>query len=52
MRARDWQLDADGMFGSESERIARQFQANKGLDVDGMVGPQTWNATWNLPIGG
>jgi hypothetical protein len=52
MQARRWELDADGMYGPESERICRQFQANKGLQVDGLVGPNTWAATWNLPVGG
>ena len=52
MRARKWKLDADGQYGPESERICRQFQANKGLSVDGLVGPSTWSATWNKPVGG
>jgi Putative peptidoglycan binding domain len=52
MRARRWDLDADGQYGPESERCCRQFQANKGLGVDGLVGPETWAATWNLPVGG
>jgi hypothetical protein len=52
MRNRRWVLDADGMYGPESERVCRQFQANKGLSVDGLVGPNTWAATWNMPVGG
>ena len=33
---------ADGIFGSETEEIVRQFQANNGLAIDGMIGPATW----------
>ncbi len=33
---------ADGIFGSETEQIVRQFQADNGLAVDGMIGPATW----------
>jgi len=48
---RKWKLSVDGMFGDESTRICKQFQTNKGLSVDGLVGPQTWNATWTAPVG-
>lgn len=46
MRARGWRLDVDGIFGAESERITMQFQHEKGLEVDGVVGPATWRAAW------
>lgn len=32
---------ADGIFGSETARVVRQFQTINGLDVDGVVGRQT-----------
>ena len=50
MRARGWSLSADGIFGPESEGVCRQFQAEKGLSVDGLVGPATWSATWSAPV--
>jgi len=50
MTARGWTLAADGIYGPESDGICRQFQAEKGLDVDGVVGPDTWAATWSAPI--
>jgi hypothetical protein len=54
MIARGWNLGptgADGDYGSQySESVCRQFQAEKGLGVDGLVGPQTWSASWTAPI--
>jgi Putative peptidoglycan binding domain len=50
MRARGWDLGADDMYGGESERVCTQFQQEKGLGVDGVVGPETWVAAWNAPI--
>jgi peptidoglycan hydrolase-like protein with peptidoglycan-binding domain len=46
MKDRGWSLGADGCYGPESENVCRQFQDEKGLDVDGDVGPKTWDATW------
>lgn len=50
MRARGWTLDVDQVYGPGSEQVCRQFQQEKGLGVDGLVGPQTWTATWNAPV--
>jgi N-acetyl-anhydromuramyl-L-alanine amidase AmpD len=36
----------DGVFGPQSESVAKRFQAQKGLTQDGLVGQATWNATW------
>lgn len=46
---------ADGMYGetldvSEAGQCALQFQEEKGLGVDGLIGPQTWSAAWTYPI--
>lgn len=35
------QLEADGVFGPDTERVLRQFQTQQGLKVDGIVGPAT-----------
>jgi len=47
MRLRDAGLSigsVDGIFGGETEAVVRAFQRAKGLDVDGIVGQQTWDA--------
>jgi hypothetical protein len=53
MIARGWNLGptgADGDYGPTSESVCRQFQAEKGLGVDGLVGPSTWGASWSAPV--
>jgi peptidoglycan hydrolase-like protein with peptidoglycan-binding domain len=50
MARRTWHIAVDGVFGPQSARVARRFQAEKGLRVDGLVGPRTWDAAWRRPI--
>ncbi len=45
-----WIITVDGDFGPDTERVVREFQSNKGLEVDGVVGPITWSALWTSPI--
>ena len=35
---------ADGHYGNATYNAVRKFQKDKGLDVDGVCGAQTWNA--------
>jgi peptidoglycan hydrolase-like protein with peptidoglycan-binding domain len=50
MSVRGWRIAVDGIYGPQSERVCRAFQAEKGLHVDGIVGPITWRASWEAPI--
>lgn len=37
---------ADGYFGSKTNTVVHQFQQEKGLQVDGIIGPDTWNTAF------
>lgn len=50
MRRRGWNIGVDGIYGPQSAGICRQFQQEKRLAVDGVVGPITWNETWTAPV--
>lgn len=41
----------DGIYGSETESHVEQFQSASGLAVDGVVGPNTWDALV-VPVSG
>ena len=40
----------DGDFGPETENAVKKFQADRGLDVDGVIGPDTYRALMNRDI--
>ena len=50
MSKRGYAIDVDGEYGPASEQACRDFQEENGLEVDGVVGPQTWEATWSVPV--
>lgn len=57
MIKRGWNLGptgADGDYGVNNQsycfKTCTQFQQEKGLGVDGLVGPQTWSASWTSPV--
>jgi hypothetical protein len=50
MQDRGWPIAVDQIYGPHSDQTCREFQQEKGLKVDGLVGPQTWSATWTAPI--
>lgn len=50
MKQRGWTIGTDGLYGPSTREIARQFQKEKHLPVDGLIGVRTWNAAWSSPI--
>ncbi|HCG55315.1 MULTISPECIES: peptidoglycan-binding protein [Brevibacterium] len=50
MQKRGWTIKADGLWGSETSKVAGQFQKQKHLGYDKLVGPETWAAAWTEPI--
>lgn len=50
MQARGWAITPSGRYDSTTEKVAGQFQAEKGLKpVDKLIGPATWKAAWESP---
>lgn len=50
MRKRGWSITADGLYGPATKKVARQFQKEKGLGVDGLIGAKTWAAAWTEKV--
>ncbi len=50
MNARGVGLVVDGVYGPASRQACRNLQAENGLTVDGIVGGQTWQASWVAPM--
>jgi murein DD-endopeptidase MepM/ murein hydrolase activator NlpD len=50
MLDRGWGITVDGLYGPNTNQVATDFQAQKGLVVDGKIGPATWDAAWTAPI--
>lgn len=50
MQKRGWTIKADGLYGPKTEKVTKQFQAEKGLSRDGLIGIDTWDAAWEEPV--
>jgi peptidoglycan hydrolase-like protein with peptidoglycan-binding domain len=50
MAERGWSITPDGLYGDETKNVTIAFQKEKGLTVDGKIGPETWKAAWTLPV--
>lgn len=52
MTERGWNLGAggDNVFDKRSYEVLTTFQSEKGFAVDGLLGPISWNAAWELPV--
>ena len=44
LNGKGYRLVGDGIFGSATDSAVRRLQSSRGLQADGIVGPQTWNA--------
>lgn len=43
LRSRNYTIAVDGIFGSQTDSVVREFQRDNELVVDGIVGPNTWS---------
>ena len=50
MQKRGWTIKADGLYGPGTAKVAGQFQTEKGLAADKLIGIDTWDAAWEEPV--
>jgi hypothetical protein len=46
LNANGYSLDVDGVWGDQTEEAVRKYQKLNGLEVDGIVGTQTWGSLY------
>lgn len=42
----------DGVFDERCDEVLREFQRQKRLEIDGVLGAESWKAAWLLPVPG
>jgi N-acetyl-anhydromuramyl-L-alanine amidase AmpD len=47
---RGWTIGVDGLYGPNTQQNVVEFQREKGLEPDGLIGPDTWAAAWTSPV--
>lgn len=50
MAHRGWTIGADGWFGQQSDTVLREFQTEKGIASDGILGPASWAKAWTASV--
>ncbi len=50
MKDRGWAIAADGLYGDQTAGVTEDFQREKGLKPDRLIGPITWAAAWTAPV--
>lgn len=50
MVKRGWKLPVNDNFDVAAREVLTKFQREKGLKVDGQLGPSSWNAAWALAV--
>lgn len=50
MEKRGFSIDVDGAYGQDSRAVCLEFQQEQHLDADGIVGKNTWNASFEAAI--
>lgn len=51
MARRGWNVPTTGVYDDATREVCVKFQREKGLEADGVVGPETWRAAWIIPLG-
>lgn len=50
MAKRGWKIPTSGVYDKATCEVCKKFQREKGLVDDGVVGRDTWQAAWRVPI--